>query len=215
MMNNSCKAHCGICDEISGSSLIDGYDKIVAKRENIIAETDNYLIIPSVGPLNESHVMLVPKLHVNSFASINDKGKCEAKIILQKLNDFMIKEKNRNLVFFESGAGENIDHSGGCIFHAHIHCVYHTSSFEDALNKEINFTRVNDAALKPDTRIGYVWYMNSKDEEFICNNPLLPSQFLRYLYSSSNLIHGNWNWRRDNNINGIKKVINTYANFSL
>lgn len=214
-MNNSCNTSCGICDEINGISFIEGYDKIVGDKKNIIAETNDFLVVPSVGPLNNSHVMLIPKHHVNSFASIDREIRHEAREILRRLNEFMVNQTGRPLIFFESGAGENIDHSGGCIFHAHIHCVYHTQEFESALNKEINFTKINNKELNFDTRNGYVWYMNNGYHEFICNNPLLPSQFLRYLYSSSNSIHGNWNWRRDNNINGVMKVIDNYGKFTL
>lgn len=214
-MNNFCSSPCGICDEINGVSFINGYDEIVAVKKNIIAETNNYLVVPSVGPLNDSHVMLIPKHHVNSLAAIEIGLQQEARTILRKLNEFMIQKNNRSLIFFESGAGENIDHSGGCIFHAHIHCVYNTQEFECALKKEIDFTKVKSQHLNFDTRHGYVWYMNDNYDEFICNNPLLPSQFLRYLYANSNSIHGNWNWRRDNNIIGVMKVIANYKGFTI
>ena len=214
-MNNTCSSPCGICDEVNGVSFIDGYDKIVDDKKNIIAETNDFLVVPSVGPLNNSHVMLIPKLHVNSFAALDTGVRQEAMAILRKLNEFMINKTSRSLIYFESGAGENIDHSGSCIYHAHIHCVYYKRKFEIALNKEINFKIINNQDLNFDTRNGYVWYMNDNYDEFICNNPLLPSQFLRYLYSNSNSIYGSWNWRRDNNINGVIKVIDNYGDFTL
>lgn len=215
IMNISCNSTCGICNEINGISFIDRYNKLVSERKNIIAETDNFLVVPSVGPLNDSHVMLVPKKHVNSFNAVEDNIKSESRKILHKLNEFIKEKTNNSLIFFESGAGENIDHSGGCIFHAHIHCVYYTKDFETALNKEIKFSKIPSKHLTYDIKNGYVWYMNNKHDEFLCNNPLLPSQFLRYLYYSSNLINGNWNWRRDNNINGVLKVIERYSCFYL
>jgi diadenosine tetraphosphate (Ap4A) HIT family hydrolase len=214
-MNFFCQQKCGICDEINGESFVDGYDKIVSEKKNIIAETDNFLVIPSIGPLNDSHIMLVPKKHVNSFNTISNNIKNESREILYKLNNFIIENTNKSLIFFESGAGKNIDHSGGCIFHAHIHCVYYTQEFETALNKEIKFNKNSSQSLDYDIENGYVWYMNNKYDEFLCNNPLLPSQFLRYLYYSSNSIHGHWNWRRDNNIDGVLKVIKRYSDFSL
>ena len=214
-MNNSCRTSCGICDEINGISLIKGYDKIVTAKKNIITETNDFLVVPSVGPLNNSHVMLIPKHHVNSFAVLDQDTRKKGKEILKKLNEFIIHQYNSSLIFFESGAGENIDHSGGCIFHAHIHCVYYTPEFEVALNKEIDFKKTNSTDLNFDTKNGYVWYMNNSYNEFLCNKPLLPSQFLRYLYSNANSIHGNWNWRRDNNITGVLEVIKAYENFKL
>lgn len=212
-MNNFCNKTCGICNEINGLSCIKGYDKIVSEKNNVIAENERFLVIPSVGPLNNSHVMLVPRYHVNSFAAINNDIKEEFHSILYKINEFIIGKTNKSLIFFESGAGEKIDHSGGCIFHAHIHCVYYTQEFETALNKEIEFNKIANQFLDYDTQNGYVWYMNNKYEEFLCNKPFLPSQFLRYLYANSNSIHGNWNWRRENNINGVLNVIDNYKGF--
>lgn len=214
-MNNSCSTFCGICNEINGISLIKGYDEIVADKKNIIAETNDFLVVPSVGPLNNSHVMLIPKHHINSFAALDPDIRKKGIEILQKLNEFTTRQSSNSLIFFESGAGENIDHSGGCIFHAHIHCVYYSPEFENALNKEIDFKKTKNTNLTFDTKNGYVWYMNSDYDEFLCNKPLLPSQFLRYLYANANSIHGNWNWRRDNNIPGLLEVINNYKNFKL
>lgn len=214
-MNNSCNSFCGICDEINGISLIKGYDEIVSDKKNIIAETNDFLIVPSIGPLNNSHVMLIPKRHINSFAALDRDTRSNGKEILRELNEFIINQSGRSLIFFESGAGENIDRSGGCISHAHIHCVYYAQEFENALNKEINFKKIEGENLSFDIKNGYVWYMSNSYDEFLCNKPLLPSQFLRYLYSNANLIHGNWNWRRDNNISGVLEVIDNYADFKL
>ncbi|HDZ7393716.1 TPA: HIT domain-containing protein, partial [Escherichia coli] len=149
-MNNSCNSFCGICDEINGISLIKGYDEIVNDKKNIIAETNDFLIVPSIGPLNNSHVMLIPKRHINSFAALDRDTRSNGKEILRELNEFIIHQSGRSLIFFESGAGENIDRSGGCISHAHIHCVYYTQEFENALNKEINFKKIEGENLSFD-----------------------------------------------------------------
>ncbi|QZX97480.1 HIT domain-containing protein [Pantoea alfalfae] len=214
-MTDFCNEACGICREINGLTSIQGYESIVREKNNIIAESDSFIIIPSIGPLNASHVMLVPKWHVNSFAALDDECKSESRKILSLLNEYSIKQFGFPLIFFESGAGETIDHSGGCIFHAHIHCVSYTRVFETALNKEIEFKSVGTHSSEYDVQGGYVWYMNPSYKEFLCNKPLLPSQFLRYLYSDSNLIRGSWNWRRDYNISGVLEVIEKYKGFKL
>ena len=210
----NCSTSCGICLEVKGDSTIPGYKNIVHLGRNIISETNGFLLIPSVGPLNESHVMLVPKRHVNAFGGLSENELKEALNILHQLNSFVKNNKNKSLIFFESGAGTNIDHSGGCIYHAHIHCVCYTKEFEDALLKEIPFVTANILHYDVDHKNGYVWFMNNQSNQYICNNPLLPSQFLRYLYANTNSINISWNWRRDNNVSGINKVIDYYKEFS-
>ncbi|HFE3034531.1 TPA: HIT family protein, partial [Escherichia coli] len=100
-MNNSCNSFCGICDEINGISLIKGYDEIVSDKKNIIAETNDFLIVPSIGPLNNSHVMLIPKRHINSFAALDRDTRSNGKEILRELNEFIIHQSGRSLIFFE------------------------------------------------------------------------------------------------------------------
>lgn len=212
-MISECQATCGICSEINGSCSVDGYKELVTSKKNIISESESFLLIPSLGPLNESHIMLVPKNHSNSFASLSIAERKEAHSFLVQVNNFIKNKTSKDLIFFESGAGKRIDHSGGCIYHAHIHCVYASEAFTAALNREIKFTPAD--SFDYDIDRGYVWYMNHFGEEFACNNPLLPSQFLRYLYANTTSIHGSWNWRRDNNMPGVLRVLKRYDDFSL
>lgn len=213
MINNNCN----ICREIEGkpSNIFgDEYNQIISHQANIIYQSEKFMLIPSIGPLNDSHVMLVPKKHVNNFALLDQLEMQEANKILNDLANYYSKTYQKDLVFFESGAGLNIDHSGGCITHAHIHCVEFSAQFHTKIFNEIELKNItNDCYINADTTYGYVWYRDINRTSYICNNPLLPSQFLRYIYAESTKSTLRWNWRKDLNINGVLAVICKYREF--
>ncbi|AZE36642.1 Protein similar to CwfJ C-terminus 1 [Pseudomonas chlororaphis] len=205
---------CNVCKELQ-LGMLDGcdprYQALIDSRKNIIYESRDFVVLPSLGPLNDSHVMIVPKLHINNFSVVPESKLAQVREILSALSTYMTLKYGRTLVFFESGAGVQSNHSGGCIVHAHIHCVYESEEFERRLFEEVDFQEGGGSwYVNADSDQGYVWYMDSKGKTFLCNNPQLPSQFLRYVYSMSAGDIRFWNWRRHNNYEGVLKVIECY-----
>ncbi|MBV17609.1 MAG: hypothetical protein CMO05_09085 [Thalassospira sp.] len=208
MQNNNCN----ICAEIQCDySHIDNIDYIESIKcgENILLETINFLVIPSFGPLHESHALIVTKQHRNNFAQLSNSEKIELSELLLNIKKAYQKNHKNDLIFFESGSGTISNHSGSCITHAHIHCLIYDEEFESKLLKELTM-RPLDPLSELDSKHGYVWYLNPNNRAFYMNNPQLPSQFLRYLYSTSNGRNLKWNWRRHMNYELMHKVISAY-----
>jgi len=213
------KNTCNLCSEISGEVAQEcgpDYANLVAMNKNILFSSENFIVIPSVGPLNNTHVMLVPKKHVNNFAELSTAEIDEGLKILENLNLYVSKKLNHPLFFFESGAGSRVDHSGGCITHAHIHCVAYQADFFNKISEEVNLSAIKAGDYSSaDKYLGYIWILNEKLEAYICNNPLLPSQFLRYLYSQCGKEPSSWNWRKNIRPLLIIEVIEIYKNFTM
>lgn len=209
---------CNICQELmlkEIESFDPRYQALISARKNILLETEDFVVLPSLGPLNDSHVMIVPKVHVNNFSMIEASKLKQVEFIEEMLSSHIIKTLGKKLVFFESGAGKISNHSGGCIVHAHIHCIYESESFESRLFDEVEFNdggqTLYDGA---DADVGYVWYRSSSGQAYVCNDPQLPSQFLRYVYSIAAGDVRFWNWRRHNNFDGVLRVIDNYKGLS-
>lgn len=209
---------CGICEELKMAAFTAGdarYQALIQSRKNIICESEDFVVLPSLGPLNDSHVMIVPKQHVNSFSVISVPQLDQVKKIVRVLSSYIARKHSKRLVFFESGAGSLSSHSGGCIIHAHIHCVYESEEFQHRLFEEVDFTDGGDGWFeKSNSEQGYVWYMGGDEAAFICNDPQLPSQFLRYVYAIAAGDARFWNWRRHNNFEGVLQVIDNYSGVS-
>ena len=209
---------CNICQELmlaQVESFDPRYQALVSSRENIIFETEDFVVLPSLGPLNDSHVMIVPKNHVNNFAGLQPTKLKQVELIESILSSHIAVALGKKLVFFESGAGELSSHSGGCIVHAHIHCVYESQEFECRLFEEVELKSGGKSLYEgADSDLGYVWYRSSNGKAYICNDPQLPSQFLRYVYSIAAGDVRFWNWRRHNNFDGVLRVIDNYKGIS-
>lgn len=202
---------CNICNELNNDivNIPSDYVDIVKSKNNIILFSKDLVVLPSFGPLNNSHVMIVPKDHIFNFYSLPQSHTLQVKTLLNKLQNDFFNTYKKKLVFFESGAGVKNNHSGGCIVHAHIHCVVQSEEFERSLFKEVELENVSDETTF-NTQQGYIWYKAADGQEYLKNNPLLPSQFLRYLYMQSSNTPKSWNWRRNIDIVGIRSVIDTY-----
>lgn len=208
MINN-----CNLCAEVERRPVLESglaYAELVATGGNIILESENFLVVPSVGPLDDSHVMCVPKHHVNNFSEIDSSQVGEYQRLLDELSAFYADRYGETLIFFESGAGRISKYSGGCIVHAHIHCLMDSEDFHRRILDEIPMNIVECVRSAADVERGYVWYRDGKGVNYLRNDPLLPSQFLRYIYAETTSKNSRWNWRRHINEEGIFRVIDRY-----
>ena len=113
---------CPICCELKGkccSSHNKEYSKIIEAGSNILWHDENIAIIPSIGALNKTHVLLVPIQHVPSISCLSyseQKSLLLAKSFLQSFD--------KNIIFFEHGTGRKyFNNSGASITHAHLHAI--------------------------------------------------------------------------------------------
>jgi diadenosine tetraphosphate (Ap4A) HIT family hydrolase len=206
-------AYCGICEEVKGNykNVENGeYSSLVRSGENIIFEEEELCVIPSFGPLCVSHVMVVTKSHFNNFSLLSGYEDERVSNILEKIRKYVRGKSGKEMVFFESGAGLLTNHSGGCVIHAHIHGVFYSECFERRVFEEIDMRPVI-AGSEFDEEFGYVWYQGKDSNSYYCNKPLLPSQFLRFLYIEVGSGGSYWNWRRDIQVDNIYKVLGFYG----
>lgn len=208
---------CSICAEIAGvkhKDFSNEFGELVSSGRTKLLETNNFIVTPSLGALNESHLLIISKRHYNSMALTNAGHSNELESIIQLIRKYNKTTFNRETAFYESGAGTQANLSGACVTHAHIHALICTSKLESLLLKDIPFTAItfNELYTKANTRRGYALYINSNNSVFICNEPDTPSQYFRFIYAKSNALTTGWNWKKNAHIDNIKKVITVYSN---
>ena len=120
---------CSFCDELSGigdNSFFDTFAKIeFAKADldnRIVAETENFVLMPMVGPLVPMYLLLVSKKHFLSFAHMPIVMLAEAEGIMKKLFAVFSKMACKP-VFFEHGPMSTNERGACCSDHAHLHSV--------------------------------------------------------------------------------------------
>ena len=89
-------------------------DRIVAEQNSVVAIQDNY-------PVADGHLLIVPKMHIEDYFSMNETEKKDIGVLIMKLKD-RIMEKDHSVTGFNIGT--NVGESAGqTIFHAHIHLI--------------------------------------------------------------------------------------------
>lgn len=208
-------ADCGICLEINNQNNSEGLNLKKLTNENFIIYSDNlFTIVPSIGALNETHVLLVPNRHVKNFSALTKEEKENLLIILDKIEQYYLEKFNSKVVFFEHGTGRISKKN--CIEHAHIHCILeHEATIPFFLqNLELakianSFFTINNKYCNAES--GYIWVKSSVDE-WVSNDLNIKSQELRYLYKTS-IGEMDWDWRVHTNVEIINKVISNFEDF--
>jgi diadenosine tetraphosphate (Ap4A) HIT family hydrolase len=112
--------NCEFCLELKGikpSRFSDIYPNLTSR---IVAETDHFVAIPTIGPLFLGHLLILPRAHVDTAANLEPQQKNELISFLDSLTSAL--QELGNPVCFEHGALACT--KGACgIYHAHIHLV--------------------------------------------------------------------------------------------
>lgn len=208
---------CTVCSELAGKAepyLGSSYKSLIESGRNILLNGENFVVLPSVGALNPSHALVVPREHLFSFSMLPQEQIIKdiplIKIALRSVNH----SKGVNVVFFEHGMGGSSDSSGACISHAHLHVIADIETLELNLRNSIQFVNIPSFAVIKDLASkeeGYVVFENALGNVGLSNRPDLPSQFFRRMYALTARKPAVWNWRVDRQSLYTKQVVEHYV----
>ena len=209
--------NCPICFEIKGvihPNHNKNYSKQILLSANIIWEDDFIAILPSIGALNDSHVLVVPKRHVNSICELTEEELLSF-VNATKMLDKLFLNK---VIFFEHGSYfQNQDTTASSIIHAHLHALcleddselknWFTNSFNNVQNvQKINFCDFLN--IRDKLKTNYIFYQGLDDKGLIAYSEKFESQIMRKQISK--LTNVQWNWREHDNFDIVKSVIEKY-----
>lgn len=203
---------CSLCREINSETIPFGYEQynlLIKNKLNIIAQNNSFTLIPSIGPLNNGHILIVPNRHILSFAELKSEE-------LQDLLDIKNKIINYNnlfyglpVEFFEHGTGISNNYCGSCISHAHLHCVPSRVSLTNYIN-DIGLKMVDTNIQNEITENGYLYFEDILGNVFFDNTGNYESQLFRKYYAKYIFKEIEWNWRTNPNLLGVIEVISYY-----
>ena len=192
-------ASCCFCTELSGRSgdFASIYPEITKGR--FVHQTPGFVVFPSLGQLSPGHLLIVPRLHVKSFAALPTALRDEAVQVFAWAVSAVERQFSAP-VCFEHGSAEAAE-SGGCgIVHAHLHVVP-AGGTNLALPPSIGrgWRRLSGAPALPPSLLamaaeGYFWWRDPKGAAFAEPVQHAPSQFLRR-HVAMLLGADTWDWR--------------------
>lgn len=204
---------CDFCDEINDfensffkKCLLKHYKK-KNLYNRIIFQSDNFFVIPSIGPISKCHLLICPIEHVTSFATLNSKKLYEAIDLLKTTIQYVKREYGCAIVFEH---GSNVDGFGSTSCnHAHIHIIAAQIKIEKILEKQgfklTQIPHIGDIHSVVDKNSPYFLIINNENEVWVTKDTICQSQYLRKLCAKElNLGDGLW----QNDI-GVEQMINT------
>lgn len=188
---------CDICNEIKSSVSSRIYREYINKqyKENnlnkrIIFDTDNFVIMPSVGPVAECHLLLIPKLHVHSFALLGQNLLNEAGSILKDVSE-IIKNQYGSCIAFEHGViSDDFGGSSSCN-HAHMHLISSgVNLIKYLINDGLMPKRIKniEELHSINNQKPYFYYQDNCGDLWFMEDTVKQSQYVRILLAK---LHGN------------------------
>jgi len=101
--------------EITKNNIRKWYDEL-------IIESNNFVVVPALGQIIPGYLLLIPKLHISSISQLNHQLRNEMCEVLLKVMKMQSACWSRPIIF-EHGSSPNEMSSGASIEHAHWHLV--------------------------------------------------------------------------------------------
>lgn len=181
-------------------AVVQNKSRIKDVIDSPLAETENFVAIPSLGSLVEGWLLLVPRRHSLSLAGLTPEEERDAADFEQGL----VGELGRAygpLVRFEHGAAIPGSAIGCSVDHAHLHFVptrHDILTMARRLSPEVSW-RTSSFTSYADLRRNvfgseYVRYTDQRGQTQI-GTGAIPSQLLRRAIATAEGRPGYWDWR--------------------
>jgi diadenosine tetraphosphate (Ap4A) HIT family hydrolase len=163
-------------------------------------ETDNFALIPSLGPVVPGHVLLCPKEHLRSLSQMSEALAAEFYAFRERVFRVLSMNFAGSIHCFEHGTS----HSGGKIVctvaHAHLHILPTDVQGIDIGGPKERWHMVEDNIGDLSSRVGkgeYLFYRSPKGQCQVALNERgeFASQHLRKVFADAVGSPEKWNWR--------------------
>lgn len=208
----SSSGDCCFCREFSTGHAPLTISAATALTDRIALSARGFKVLPTLSPLVEGHVLIVPQRHVTSLAQLANPEKADFFAVLANVVG-LVRDLWGGPVVFEHGVGQN--KKGGCgVTHAHLHVVPIPDERRPALwarmdrelGKPAFRAGLSDALDGLQPRSSYLIASDNIAETRCYISDNLQSQLMRRLVAES-MDFSVWDWRQSYNWDAF---INTY-----
>lgn len=189
-MNQSKKNECIICSEFFYGEadkvyLTELYEYCGIKNR-VLYEDEQFIVIPSLGPVSDCHLLVIPKCHVTSFAMLDAESFNNAEKIITKISH-IVRTKFGNCIVFEHGTLNDEMKSSASCNHAHMHIVSCNQSILPMLKRDglqlRRITQMSQIAEQKERGKPYFYYCENNDFAYLMDDTIQKSQYMRILIS--------------------------------
>ena len=214
---------CSFCFEINETSGVEHdanlnlYKKMaggLGSSSRVIWESENLLLMPTIGCFTEGYCLLVTRDHYFSMAEFaRSNGGSELSLVLGGIQNMMNALYN-GCIFFEHGAIDRQCKAGGCSDHAHLHIMPKIDNVLKRTQKHHDFVKYSSIDRIKNISSAYLLFYDG-EEYYVSTSELVPSQYFRQLLAQEAGIGEKWDWRKHPFKTNIQTTLNSMRNVSL
>lgn len=207
---------CSFCNEISKIDDNNLFKKIFKDEEienRIILETDNFVVLPTIGAFVKGYLLIVTKKHYTSMAQISKEELNELNCVIKTCKNLISDKLDKKSILFEHGSIPACRASGACVDHAHLHIVPSNINIDNNLKKyDVNICKIENLKYLTEkfANYPYLYYQNIYNEEYLVKSDCVPSQFFRQVLCSAFDMLEHWDWRKNYEVDNIKETLKIF-----
>jgi hypothetical protein len=183
-------------------------------RDYILEETPSFVVVPCIGALVDTYVLVISKRHVLSTGWLTAVERTELRQVLAHWSG-RIANSGVSPVIFEHGSYNFRDKGGACYDHCHAHVLgtdRSPATFVEQVREDIPLAASDDwlSSAQSAIEVGGHSYLavSSEGGDYIGNSASAPSQFFRrHLARWLEADEGVWDWLVFPEVTRVKKMI--------
>lgn len=195
---SSSKDYCPYCLYFNNYYQSKQFDK----SNRIIYQSDNFIVMPTVGEFIKGYLLIIPYAHVMSMAELSPKLREEFLTVLNDVTAILkLTYPVNDILVWENGTGNGgIGKAKSSIVHSHVH-VAPSKLTANTIQEFHGFplTKISYDDLYLYGKHSYLLVKgNTNNEWYINDNPdlYIPRQYVRQLIAEEYGFSGDtWNWR--------------------
>jgi diadenosine tetraphosphate (Ap4A) HIT family hydrolase len=211
---------CTFCAEIEGRDEHNLLRRLLGPgvgTSYLLAETENFVLIPGVGSLMPGYMLAVPRRHVLSFGHLPLRHAAELDGLLERAERWIQRLHGRGTLMFEHGPASFVERGGSCTDHAHLHVVPSPPGVDLLPGMERDFdVRPGGGVLETthaqitSGRGPYLFLRQPSGSSYVCDAPKAMSQHLRRDLVAQCGMEGEWDWEVFPGTDQIRETIRSF-----
>lgn len=179
-------------------------------ENTIIEESENFIVLPSIGALVDGYLLIVSKRHINSMSELKVNERIEYKFLIEKYRNKFKKNYNKFPIIFEHGSPiNNSDMKASSITHAHTHIVNYKFIDENLVIKKLKFKRIDNLNYLS-RKQNYIMYINPKNVCYVSYDFEPISQMMRKIIAKELGCESKYDWKKEKFIENINSTIKRF-----
>lgn len=179
-----------------------------------VFESENFLVIPSLGSLVEGWLLIVPKKFHLNYSQLSELDFGELEIVISQLGErFLPVFKKDQFVVFEHGPTFENSVAGCGVDYAHLHWIPTGFDLISGVNTflKLDFSWQNISELKSikDQNVNeedYLYLRNQRGEHFLTCQKHIPSQTFRKVIAHYLDMPNSYDWKLNQGAENIESV---------